>query len=351
MAIASAVSLAAAEPSLPQVTAMMLVGQTGTARSDVSRGLLLAGRYLYVSGEPGLQTISVAERGKLTLTDDWTHTSHKVNGTAVKGNFLYVANWSPGEGLLVFDISNPAKPRRVRTLPTKAHTWTADIFGDLLYVAIDDGTITGINTYDISDPANPKLLHFLDVGDRLVGNVARHGKHIYFTHQKWLYVYDAADSAAPKRVREIAFHGLAGKVLVRGDYLFMLLRKLSETEEGGLRVFSLADPAEPKLVASWQQEEPRDLCFVGERAVVPCSGSGIYLLDVRDPRRIEQLAHWYVNWPNAGKHGGYPVAAAGAGDCVYIGTTSGNNPECEDFNCKYRGARVYAVRIGAASGN
>jgi hypothetical protein len=342
--------LVAAEPlkemALPKVEALLLTGQVGVSKSEITRSLLLVGDHLYVSGEPGLQTVDVSTAGVLKLTGDWKPTSHKVNGAASKGKYLYVANWSPGAGLLVFDISMPAKPKHVKTIATTAHTWTADIYGDLLYVGIDDGQTTGINTYDLSDPAQPRLASFIDVCDRLVGNVARHEHFLYFAHQRWVYIYDGRDPGAPQRVGKIEFKGLAGKTVVHDGHLFVVSRKLKAGEEGGVTAFNLREPDKPKRVAHWHQEEPRDLCFTGNRAIVPCSGSGIYALRWRPAEeRLDQTAHFYVSWPNTGKHGGYPVAVAARGDRIYIGTTGGNNPECEDFSCPYRGGRVYSVRM------
>ena len=40
-------------------------------------------------------------------------------------------------------------------------------------------------------------------GDRLVGNAARSGRFLYFTHKSWLRIYDAQDPAHPRFVREI----------------------------------------------------------------------------------------------------------------------------------------------------
>jgi hypothetical protein len=52
-----------------------------------------------------------------------------------------------------------------------------------------------------------------------------------------------------------------------------------------------------------------------------------------------------VSWPELG-HGGYPVCVAGSGDHVFIGTTSGNDPDCESFDgCSHFGARVYSVQV------
>jgi hypothetical protein len=349
--LASIIALAAALPARGaepiEASALVLVGQQGESHSEVARSVLLVGKYLYVSGEPGFQTLDVATPGAPKLIGDWKPTSHKVNGAATAGDYLYVTNWSPGAGLLVFDISNPARPKHVRTIETQAHTWTADICDGLLYVGIDSGTLTGINTYDLSDPARPKLLSFIDVKDRLVGNVARHGKHLYFAHKKWIYIYDSSDPAQPARVGEITLNGLAGKTLVRDGFLFVVSRKISKDEEGGVTVYTLDDPAHPKRIAAWSQEEPRDLCLAGERRlVVPCSGSGVYLLEWNATERtLEPSAHFYLSWPKIGKHGGYPVCAAASPDRVFIGTTGGNNPECADFSCPYRGARVYEVKL------
>jgi hypothetical protein len=338
-------------PATQRVVDMLLLGRVGAARSEVSRGVIVVGDYAYVSGEPGLQTVRIGEGGKLTLSDEWRESSLKVNGAAVKGKTLYVANWSPGAGLAVFDLTGPAHPRHVRSLETKAHAWSCDVHDELLYVSVDDGMTTGVATYDVSDdPHSPRPLHWLDVGDRLVGNVARHGRFMYFTHKQWLYVYDAADPAQPRRLREIRFNGLAGKTLVRGRHLYVLTRAVEPGQEGGVHVLALGDdPGSPKPVARWVQEEPRDMHFAGAdggRLVVPCSGSGVYTLDVTDPARPREVAHWHAGWPGTGKHGGYPVCVGGAGDLLVIGTTAGNNPECrDDPACPYGGARLYSFDL------
>lgn len=330
---------------------MILLGQEGASRSAVTRQVLLAGDYVYCSGEPGLQTVRVSDPTQLVLADDWTQSSAKMNGSAVKDNVLYVANWSPGEGLLVFDIANPARPTRTRTISTQLHTWDISVFGSLLYLSIGAELDSGINTYDITAASDPQLVGSFTIGDRLIGNVGRFGSYMYVTHKEWLYVYNVSDPANPQLRHSLWFNSLCGEVCVRGNYLYMLGRGdgVAPLRDGGLWVFSLADAEHPQLVEYWSQLEPRDMHFQGNLCVVPASGSGIYTLDVSNPTDIVTLAHWSVSWPGAGQHGGYPICVTGAGNHVFIGTTGGNNPGCDDFTCSHYGARLYSVRIACAA--
>jgi hypothetical protein len=341
-----AIGASGREPLIPhEIRDMILVGHEGVSRSTVSRRVFMVGDYVYVSGEPGLQTIDARDPAVLRLVDDWPASSAKMNGADVKDDVLYVANWSPDVGLVLFDLADPAHPAHVKTVATRSHSWEVDRYGDFLHVAIDDGIITGIETYDIASPRAPSFISFLSLDDRLVGNAARYGRYLYTTHKRWMYVYDVTNMASPQRIREIEFNALGIEVRVRGDHLFMLSRAIEAGEQGGVRVYSLAQPASPVEIEFWEQTEPRDMHFQGDFLIVPASGSGIYTLDVSDPADIREIAHWYVEWPDMG-HGGYPVTATGSGNYVYIGTTGGNNPACEDFDqCAYFGARLYSVRI------
>jgi len=329
----------------PRIRDMILLGQEGASRSTVSRKVLYADGWAYVSGQPGLQTVDARNPADLRLADDWTASSAQVNGSAVAYGLLYLANWSPGEGLVLFDLADPSRPAHLRTIVTAAHTWEVEVSGRLLDISIDDGTTTGIATYDLADPRAPASLGFLSMGDRLVGNAARSGRYLYVTHKSWLRVYDSANAASPRFLREIEFPALGGEARIHRGHLFVVSRTIDDGQQGGVRVYSLDDPARPEEIEFWPSFEPRDLHFQDDLLIVPASGSGIFTLDASDPAALREVAHWYVSWPGTG-HGGYPVSASGARNHVLIATTGGNNPDCEDFEtCSHIGARLYSVQV------
>jgi hypothetical protein len=306
------------------------------SHSSTSRSVILVGDFLYVSGEPGLQTIDARDPDNLKVTDDWRDTALKVNGAAYKGKTLYVADWSPHVGLLVFDLTNPAKPRHVRTIGTPIHAWSAEVHGDLLDVGLGNETQSELLTFDIRDPQNPVPIGSLKIDDRLMGNGTRNGDYLYVTHGNLLYVYDMRDPAEPKRVKELDLGNLAGQTALHAGLLYVL--------SGGVHVFSIDDPENPQEVGVWKADEPRAMHFQDNLMIVPASGSGVYTVDVSDPAHPKELADWSVGWPGTG-HGGYPVTVDGRGPYVFVGTTGGNNPTCADPSCACYGGRVYSVRL------
>jgi hypothetical protein len=329
----------------PQIKDMILVGQEGASRSATTRSLTLAGDYLYASGTPGMATIRVSNPANLVLTDDYTDTSLQPNQSAVKSGVLYLANWTPEVGLLMLDLANPAHPTHLRTIPTAFHAWSSEIFGNTLYLTIGMETNSGVNTYDITNPSNPVLVNAFTIGDRLLSNVARFGNYIYFTHKSELQVYSVANPSSPQFLRVAAnIDSSLGNVRIYNNVLWVLGRDVI-SQQGGLWSFSLADPANPQQLGHWEQNEPRDMCFLNSFCVVPCSGSGIYTLNIGNPANITEACVWFVSWPNTGSHGGFPVCVAGAGTYVYVGTTSGSDPNCPDFTCPYYGGRVYSAKV------
>ncbi|MBI5201805.1 MAG: hypothetical protein HY925_09495 [Elusimicrobia bacterium] len=341
---------AGADPYLgsPRVADMLLTGMTGSAHSSVSRSLLQVGRYLYVSGEPGLQTIDAADPEHLRLVSDWPNSSYKMNGAAEKGGVLFVANWAPAEGLLLFDLAEPARPKLLKTIPTPIHSWSVDITGNLMDVGLGNETTSIVLTYDVRDPRNPVLVGRLQIDERIAGNPRRHGNYLYLTHGDKFYVYDVREPMRPVRIKTLNFESLCGQLKLYKGYLYMLQFAVFPEQKGGLRVFSLDNPASPESIYWWDGEPgPRSMNFQNGLLVVPASGSGLYTIDVSDPRSPKVLSNWGVNWPQT-KHGGYSVTAAGDGKFAFIGTTGGNNPECESWRtCSYWGGRVYSVQITA----
>ena len=75
-------SARAREPLVPhRIEDMILVGREGASESTASRRVFQLGDFVYVSGEPGLQTIDASDPANLRLTDDWTQSSAKMIST------------------------------------------------------------------------------------------------------------------------------------------------------------------------------------------------------------------------------------------------------------------------------
>lgn len=312
-------------------------------KSFESRGALQHGRYLYVSGHlvgrgvgAGLATLDVSDPGRLRLVSTFSGTDWEPNGMAAFGRTLYLAGWNPNSGLQVFDLSVPARPRLVKTLVTPNYSWTATLSYPLLDIGLANETRAGVATYDVSSPQNPKQIWTLEVPERGgLSRPARFGVYLYIGRDDTLWIFDASDPAKPKRVGEYACGRPCGDAAMHDGYLFM-------NSGGLLRAFDVSSPLHPKPLGALKLDEGGLGEFQGEDLIVPASGSGVYWVDVSDPRNLRLVSNFGVGWPGMG-HAGYPISASGGGNYAFIGTTASKTPFSPDSFCT--GARVYSVAL------
>lgn len=172
--------------------------------------------------------------------------------------------FGPGQSLLInssnlaFDISDPANPINVFSMHGPNTPFALTVKEDLMYslVAETQATNPGLNVHDISNPANPLPLLWIQPGDPVgcgnfpsisdrngglaLGGVAEELLHVktYST----LYTFDVTNPTAPvciNRLDEVyggtdQFRGLATGLLNNGSSLFM------SSEILGLTLLNLA---------------------------------------------------------------------------------------------------------------
>jgi hypothetical protein len=123
-------------------------------------GLWVSGKYAYVIsyvGDPSAATLDIvdvsnpASPAVVGSASTGTPGLH-VADIKVVGNYAYVAGQSGGPSdVLVFDISNPASPFLLSSLPAPHSPQGLDVQGKYWYETIYDGN--SLNIYDISNPA------------------------------------------------------------------------------------------------------------------------------------------------------------------------------------------------------
>jgi len=165
------------------------------------------------------------------------------------GNYAYVTSIMAGR-LWIYDISNPAKPVKVDSLP-----FDARVIND--FSTTPDGKIgvltregasnrkNGIVFLDLADPAHPKVLS--EYTETVTGGV-----HSAYIDSHYVYLTDDAT--------------------------------------GSLRVIDFADPKMPKEVARWQPQNPlaREMKTSGGETVV----GGRMLHDVQAVDGLLYMGYW-----------------------------------------------------------
>lgn len=165
------------------------------------------------------------------------------------------------------------------------------IWGNYAYLStIDDKVLV----YDISDPAKPNLTDTLKVDARLVndvsvtpdgkiGVISREGAS---NRKNGIAFLDTSDPLHPKQISEYTatVSGGVHSAFVNSHYVY-----LTDDATGSLRVIDFADVKNPKEVARWQTESP--LAIQVEGPAGPTT-AGRFLHDDQVLDGLAYLAYW-----------------------------------------------------------
>lgn len=177
---------------------------------------------------------------------------------------------------------------RARIKERTAEEW---IFGNYAYVS----TIADkFMVYDISDPANPKKTDTLTVDARTINDISTtaDGKILVISREgasnrrNGIAFFDTSDPAHPKPISEYTATVTGGvhSAFVDSHYVY-----LTDDATGSMRVIDFADVKNPKEVARW--EVPNEVATViktGEGEEV----GGRYLHDLQVKDGLAYLAYW-----------------------------------------------------------
>jgi DNA-binding beta-propeller fold protein YncE len=135
--------------------------------------------------------ISSGNGAQLSLFDLGSVLSFAVGSTHAVGNLL-ICSASQAKGAAVFDISDPANPRLLSQVVTGNPVYTSMVHSNRLYQC---ETTSGIRVYDFSDPYNIKAVGFVAVPDNPRYVILRDGKGYCCPGSAKLVVFDATTLA------------------------------------------------------------------------------------------------------------------------------------------------------------
>jgi hypothetical protein len=168
------------------------------------------------------------------------------------------------------------------------------IFGDYAYLSsIDDE----LRVYDISDPANPKQVHTLEVDARLINDVSvsSSGRVGVMTREgasnrkNGIVFLDTEDPSKPRVLSEFTetVSGGVHSAFIDDHYVY-----LTDDSTGSMRIIDFRDPLGPRQVARWEvaNAEARTIEPTGEDRSPFAAGR--YLHDVYVKDGLAYLAYW-----------------------------------------------------------
>jgi len=261
-------------------------------------------------GPGGLSVFNVKNRAAPVLVKTLSLSGDTYwNGVWAKGNALYVASQS--RLVVVFDISNPADPRFVRTLGTgKGHTVFVD--GDRLYATAP----TGVHIYDITTPTEPRELGRYTPSDKYPHDMFAVGDRLYVNYAgAGYFIADTSDPSNPVTLGNYSYPGQyshANAVTHMGGRTLSFMGGEGPGEH--LRVLDISDPTHIVKMGEFQLRPAvsiHNMVLVGKKLYLSWYQEGVRVLDVSNPTRPTQVAYFNTYRENDPLRGGYYDGAIG----------------------------------------
>ena len=193
----------------------------------------------------------------------------------VQGNYCYIAHMDAPAGTSILDISDPKHPKQVAhiAIPEGVHTHKVRVENDLMLVnwecpppyVYDEGFQGGLLIYDVSNPAKPKQLCFWKSAGAGVHRFDFDGRYAYLTptvegyHLNIAMILDLKNPARPEEVgrwwmpgqwvaggetpEESYRHTWCHHVIRRGNRLYVAYW------HAGMVILDIEDMSRPKFVS------------------------------------------------------------------------------------------------------
>ena len=153
-------------------------------------------------------------------------------GLVISNNHTYITT---NNGLVILDISNPKKPKRIGSLETGQPVFALKVREGKAYLAATDN---GLIIADVSDPENPEIICKY-TGGGSVRRIDLSGHYcITSEFETGLNILDISDITEPKRIGNIRYDRIKG-FKVSGDLVYLV------DPNAGLRIVDISDKANP----------------------------------------------------------------------------------------------------------
>ena len=206
------------------------------------------------------------EVGGVYIPSEWISDLAEEDGT------VYIT--SGHNGILAFDVSNPANPHQIGSYNETGGAYGVDVEGNTLYVAYGWSS-KDMLIVDVSDPAHPSDLSSIDLANFSGYGIAVSGQVAYLVGYCGLRIVDVSDPAHPWLAGSLGSCSGApdfADVVVQGGYAFAAGSRFA--------IFDVSNPASPREIGGLAINAG-EVAISGDTAFT--AGSVLSLIDVANP--------------------------------------------------------------------
>lgn len=227
------------------------------------RKITKEGDYAYVGiqAQEGLVIVDVSDPSNPSVQGS-VNIGGNGNGMAIKDDYLYIGAETATDSLNIVDISDKSNPTVVNSMDFDGIVSTVEIRSNNAFVGLKND-VDGFHVLDVSEPASPVHLAVIDVGEQ-VNDIELRGAYAFVATELSrgspppgvfpvgltnfsLKIVDISNPSNPV-VKTYADVGGEIKALVsRGDYLYTAI----DSQQAGYIMVNISSPTFPFMVEAY----------------------------------------------------------------------------------------------------
>jgi len=228
----------------------------------------------------GNYTLTISSTLQLELLGGFNPQGYSLD-IAIRGKTAYLVVGT--KGLLIVDVSDPAKPLEIGAHSTRGYAQAVAVYGDYAYIA---NRGEGLTILDVSDPTRPFEVGMLDTQGS-AQDVVVSGTIAYVADQRGgLQIIDVGRPEAPRLLATFDTIGHAEALAVLDDTVFIAVG------DAGLELVNVSVPSMPQAIASIElRGDASDVVISDGLAYVAAGFRGIRIVDLSDITSLIEVGY------------------------------------------------------------
>jgi len=285
-----------------EASGVELVGEVAVTGAMVTNVTVAHGHAFVTAGAKGLVVFDLSDPAKPRQVALSEPSNDYFTDALVNGQTLYVA--SRRSGVIVFDITNPASPVRMRSVPESVVEVTSLALDANILYAASPAPNSEVYVYDVATPAEPKQLtrYFVEGAEPLAGEVPLHvaamdGK-LYVSN--WSFGLSVSDVTTPSRPKLLGrFASATSRAAAVGKVGSRTLAFDAGEDWGAhLSVLDVGTPSTVARVGEFRTRPEvsiRSVAFSGTKVYMAYGQDGLRIVDVSLPGEPREVGY-YNTW-------------------------------------------------------
>lgn len=258
-----------------------------------SRRLAVAGKFVYVVGDSGLNIVDVADPTTPILKSTFGALPAK-NGVVIAGKYAYMVSAS-GDAFQIFNVSDPTSPAAVSISNFGASPQAVAVDGKFAYIVNASTTGSTFSSVDVSDASNPVVLQQITTSPSPTDIVVQGGfAYVSNSSADTIQIINIKNPAAMTVAKTITLAGLSApsRLSISGRYLYSTLNG-----SNALGIFDVTSSTNPITITTTAAmgSGPLGISVAGRYAYVTNStdptGNSFSIVDIHGEETNGLVAH------------------------------------------------------------